>query len=227
MKTYLSVFALMGVGLMALGTAQAAPSAGDTKTCVDRILKRCQGDHSDPEGTKWYETRVFGSRTKSVQWIGTARVCKTPSTSGGDSCTTKFTHTSSVATSWKLGAKVSFTPKVGGVSSFTAEANGEFGRTTTDSDALEETREIPLGYTETPYTYIWRNKTIRQYKGVWKRGEIYWCVIPFGSRCYNYVWQPNMVALEVTYNRAESGGQLFDFKRHANGTSSGLTLEND
>ena len=231
MKLEALAVALIGSALIMPATSKAAaPVDGETKTCRVKIGGgNCPGDHIDPVGTTYVEYVWPGTKYRSIQWIGMSRSCTSASDPDHDGyCKTTFTVSSSIATAWKVGIKASFAAKIADTATLTAEANAEFGVTKTDTDTLSETRSIPVGYTETVYSYIYRQKYSRYYKGFWRKTGEYNCGFLSLYRCYEYTWDRWADALVVTYQRADGGTeQIFDFKRYTNGSSSGLVLEKD
>ncbi len=229
MKLNLLVLALMAAALTTPAITQASvPVDGATRVCRVKVGSGCPDSYYDPEGTYYENYYVPNTTYQSVQWIGTGRVCTSASDANGDNvCTTTFSRVSTGSVSWKFGGKVAFTPQIKDVASLTLEANVEFNRITTDTDSITETRNIPVGYSERPYTYVLRQKVIRNYFGLWRKGSGYGCGLFKAYTCYTYTWQPHANVLDIVYYPVSGEGQLFDFKQYANGTSSGLVLEND
>ena len=221
--------ALVGTALMSHAPSAAAVSVGDTKVCRVTLSRGCPASHTDGN-TSETKAIVPNTRYQSIQWIGKAVEC----TSGTDDddgskdgyCSTKFSYSSGVTTTWKLGFKLSVSGQIPDVASVSGELNGEYGKSLTDTDTVAITRKIPVGYTDRIYSYVYRNEYAFAFKGYWRKGSGYGCGIFNAYTCYTYTWS-GLTAAYASALVAESGEQTFTFKRYKNGSSHGLVLDKD
>jgi hypothetical protein len=229
MKLATLSLALIGTALMSHAPSAAAVVAGDTYVCRVTLSKGCPATHTDGN-TVETKALVPNTKYKSIQWIGKAVEC-TSATDDDDGskdgyCTVTFTYTSAVATTWKLGFKVSITGKISDITSVTGEVNGEYGKILTDSDGVSIPRKIPVGYTDRIYSYVYRDEYALAFKGYWSKGSGYRCGFLNAYTCYQYTWS-SLVAAYASALVAESGQQTFTFARYKNGSSSGLVVDDD
>lgn len=229
MKLTTLSLALIGTALMSHAPSAAAVVAGDTYVCRVTLSRGCPESHTDGN-TVETKAIVPNTRYKSIQWIGKAVECTTTNDGSDGSkdgtCKVKFTYSSSITTTWRLGFKLSVTGQIKDVASVTGELNGDYGQSTTDTDPVDQWRYIPVGYTDRIYSYIYRNEYAFAYKGYWRKGSGYKCGFLNAYTCYQYTWT-NSVAAYASALVAEAGGQTFAFKRYTNGSSHGLVLDND
>lgn len=229
MKLTTLSLALIGTALMSHAPSAAAVTAGDTYVCRVTLSKGCPASHTDGDTV---ETKAIVPNTKyrSIQWIGKAVECTTGTDDDDGSkdgiCKTKFSYSSNVTTTWKLGFKLSISGQIPDVATVTGELNGEYGESKSDTDTVDQWRNIPVGYTDRVYTYVNRNEYAFAYKGYWRKGSGYKCGLFNAYTCYTYTWT-NQTAAYASVLVAESGGQTLTFKRYANGSNHGLVLEKD
>jgi hypothetical protein len=224
MKINLLLLALMGATLITPTTALALPQRGDTKECRSTLANPCPASYADPTYSASDEISNSATLYESIQWIGTAGQC---TGSSSKTCSFDFTKTSTGTTSWKVGIKVAVTALVDGVGSFVVEANGEYAVTRTDTDTVGTTKRVAGGKTIVPYSYVPRKQYFRNYYGVWEKGPRYKCGLFSAYNCYTYTWNPDAQNLVISYYRGLEAFQTISFKTYANGSLSGLKLEDD
>ncbi len=220
MKLNLLVLALMGAAIATPITTLAA----ETKSCKSTVANPCPASYADPDRTYSSEVVDSASLYNSIQWIGTAAQC---TKSSSYTCSIDFTKTSTGTTTWKVGIKVVATVLFAGTGSLSTEANGEFGKTRTDTDTVGQTKKVTGGYTTVPYSYVPRKQYYRNFYGVWQKGAKYGCGAFNAYSCYNYTWEPKTQSLVLAYYRSLEDFQTITFKTFKNGSSSGLKLEDD
>lgn len=225
MKIRLLSSAVILAAILAPMKTEAAPATGDTFVCKSPLIANtCNNGTSYAVTSSTTQVAIAGTSYRSVQWIGTAAGC--PSSHNGD-CTFTVGSTTSVATQWKIGIKASGTAQIPNVASVTAEINGEFQRTDTDSEVLSYTEDVAPGYTLVPYLYVQRQQYLRKYYGVWVKGPKRGCGAFKLYACYTYTYDANKLSYSVYYYRALESFQTKTYKIFKTSNGSGLVLEND
>jgi hypothetical protein len=197
-----------------------AGEAAETYSCRSTIRNPCPDSYGQVGKLTQSEAQVPNTSYKSVQWIGTILEC--PSNEG-ETCYWTISKTQQIATQWKVGIKGAATFNLVG-KSLTAEISGEWNKTVTDSEVITTTPSAKPGYSVILYTYVPRAQYTRNYFGVWMKGPKRKCGL---ANCYTYTFDPNALAARYNYTRATSSQQTFTFKTYKNGTSPGVTKEND
>lgn len=229
MKLTMLSLALVGTALMSHAPSAAAHETGDIKFCMVTLTRGCPASHTDGDTTK-IKAIVPNTRYQSIQWIGKAVECTTGTDDDDGSkdgfCKTKFSYSTGVTTTWKLGFKISISGQIPDVTTVTGELNGEYGESKTDTDTVDQWRKIPVGSTDRIYSYVYRNEYAFAFEGYWEKGSSYRCGIFNAFICYGYRWS-SLTAAYASAQVAESGEQTFTFKRYKNGSSSGLVADKD